>query len=150
VRLHSDLGLYMWVAGYLERTSDPLIKQLLLRRSGFGLMIKESLQKLNVRTTGLPNEAMPEGRMYVPQMNQIRVVQTALIETPQGYVSQINDKLWGKFSRADWRTPASAEQAQAMRRSSAVSARGDASLSIDTAGLIDDLIGRNLPAVKRK
>jgi S-DNA-T family DNA segregation ATPase FtsK/SpoIIIE len=150
VRLHSDLGLYMWVAGYLERTSDPLIKQLLLRRSGFGLMIKESLQKLNVRTTGLPNEAMPEGRMYVPQMNQIRVVQTALIETPQGYVSQINDKLWGKFSRADWRTPASAEQAQAMRRSSAGGARGDASLSIDTAGLIDDLIGRNLPAAKRK
>jgi S-DNA-T family DNA segregation ATPase FtsK/SpoIIIE len=146
VRLHSDYGLYIWVAGYLERTSDPLIKQLLLRRSGFGLQVKESLQKLNVRTTGLPNEAMPEGRAYVPQGNQIRVVQMAHTENPAGYVSQINDKLWGKFKRADWKNPASAAQLQrpAAGGAAAGASFGDPNLSIDTAGLIDDLVGRNL------
>jgi S-DNA-T family DNA segregation ATPase FtsK/SpoIIIE len=151
VRLHSDLGLYMWVAGYLERTSDPLIKQLLLKRSGFALSIKESLQKLNVRTTGLSNDVMPEGRMYVPQANQIRVVQTALIETPQGYVQQINDKLWAKQAAAEWRYPATAEQ---MMQVSSPSRAGvtsrESTMSIDTAGLIDDLIGRNVTQPKRK
>lgn len=145
VRLHSELGLYIWVAGYLERTSDPLIKQMLLRRSGFALQVKESLQKLNVRTTGLPNEAMPEGRAFIPQGNQIRVVQTAQIENAAGYVTQINDKLWARQKRAEWLNPANLEQAaRTAGKSAAVISFGDPNLSIDTAGLIDDLIGRNI------
>lgn len=145
-RLHSELGLYIWVAGYLERTTDPLIKQLLLKRSGFGLQIKESLQKLNVRTTGLSNEAMPEGRTYVPQGNAIRVVQTAFVESAHGYVQQINERLWGEYERAEWQYPATLEQAMATPKTNGSNARrfGDPSLSIDTPGLLEDLLGRNL------
>lgn len=150
VRLHSDLGLYVWAAGYLERATDPLIKQMLLRRSGFAMMTKEALQKLNVRTTGLPNEAMPEGRMYLPQGNMIKVVQTALIETPQGYVSQINDKLWGKVKKAAWKHPASKEQIMAAPSGTGGIRASDPNLSIDTPGLIEDLLGRSLTPTKRK
>jgi hypothetical protein len=77
VRLNSP-GLYIWAAGYLERTSDPLMKQLLLRRSGFALAAKESLQAMNVRTVGLPSEMMPQGRSYLPRQNRIDVVQSPM------------------------------------------------------------------------
>jgi len=151
VRLHSELGLYMWVAGYLERTSDPLIKQLLLRRSGFALSVKDSLQKLNVRTVGLSNDIMPEGRMYVPQMNTIKVVQNALVENASAYVSQINERLWGKFSKAEWQHPATREQVMTQTKAATLSKRtGEQTLSIDTPGLIEDLIGKNLTPTKRK
>lgn len=149
-RLHSELGLYMWVAGYLERTSDPLIKQLLLKRSGFGLMVKESLQKLNVRTTGLSNDAMPEGRIYVPLLNQIKVVQVAHIESASGYVAQINDRLWGKFERASWQNPASVDDLYQPPPSARSGNVPTVNLDIDTVGLIDDLMGRNLKPTKRK
>jgi hypothetical protein len=61
-------------------------------------------------------------------------------------VSQINDKLWGKFKRADWKNPASAEQLQrpSAGGGSAGASFGDPNLSIDTAGLIDDLVTRSL------
>lgn len=139
VRLHSELGLYIWVAGYLERMSDPLIKQLLLRRSGFGLMIRDSLQKLNVRTTGLPADAMPEGRAYVPQHNRVEVVQTVLIDNPQTYVTQINDKLWKKSERAVWLNPAQGNAPLLMPDAPVRASYRD--VSIDTPGLIQDLLG---------
>lgn len=139
VRLHSELGLYLWVAGYLERTTDPLIKQLLLRRSGFGLMIRDSLQKLNVRTTGLPADAMPEGRTYVPQHNRVEVVQTALVESPQSYVAQINDALWKAYGRAAWLNPAKGNAAPVLPDAPVRASSRD--VSIDTPGLIQDLLG---------
>jgi hypothetical protein len=139
VRLHSELGLYIWTAGYLERTTDPLIKQLLLRRSGFGLMIRDSLLKLNVRTTGLPADAMPEGRTYVPQHNRIEVVQTALIESAQTYVTQINDKTWKDIGRATWLNPAQGDVAPALPEMPVRTARFT-DLAIDTPGLIQDLL----------
>ena len=151
VRLHSELGLYVWVAGYLERAGDPLIKQLLLRRSGFALQTKDSLQRLNVRTTGLPADAMPEGRAFIPQGNQIKVVQTAQIDNAPGYVSQINDKLWAKFKRAEWKHPADLQAAAkaAPRADAGGAGLRDTGLSIDTVGLIDDLIGRNAPPPRK-
>jgi S-DNA-T family DNA segregation ATPase FtsK/SpoIIIE len=146
VRLHSELGLYIWIAGYLERTTDPLIKQLLLRRSGFGLMIRDSLLKLNVRTTGLPADAMPEGRTYVPQHNRIEVVQTALIENPQTYVTQLNDKVWKDHARATWLNPAQGDE-QPLLPEMPVRTMRHGDLAIDTPGLIQDLL---IPGKKPK
>jgi hypothetical protein len=139
LRLHSELGLYMWIAGYLERTSDPLIKQLLLRRSGFGMMIRDSLQKLNVRTSGLPADAMPEGRTYIPQHNRIEVVQTALVENAQTYVTQINDKVWKDYERATWLNPAQGNEQPTLPEAPVRTTRYD-DLAIDTPGLIQDLL----------
>lgn len=146
VRLHSELGLYVWAAGYLERTGDPLIKQLLLKRSGFGFAVKESLHKLNVRTTGLPSDSMPDGRAYFPQGNEISVVQTAYIDNPVETVNQINDK-WSAFERARWRNPASREAIMQTpspangERPAESDGSGSSSLGIDTAGLLEDLLG---------
>jgi hypothetical protein len=146
VRLHSELGLYIWIAGYLERTTDPLIKQLLLKRSGFAMIQRDSLQKLNVRTTGLSADAMPEGRLFYPMANSIRVIQSSLVEQPGAYVNQINERLWGDHERADWLHPADIDTA--MRAMQVPQQRGraygDGNLSIDTAGLIEDLIGKQI------
>jgi DNA segregation ATPase FtsK/SpoIIIE, S-DNA-T family len=138
VRLHSDLGLYLWVSGYLDRVSDPLMKQLLLRRAGFGMMTKESLQKLYVRTTGLSNEAMPVGRAYFPQHNQMTVVQTALIENPAGFVQRVNT-LWTGHNAARWLFPANKNDI--LSQFDDQSLRDEFAIDIDTPGLIQDLLG---------
>lgn len=144
MRLHSELGLYMWVAGYLERAADPLIKQLLLRRSGFAMMLRDSLQKLNVRTTGISADAMPEGRMYIPRHNRVEVVQTALVESPQAYVAQINERTWKDYGRATWLHPAKANEAPAMPEAPVRATGRYGDVGIDTPGLIQDLLGGNL------
>ncbi|MAS35136.1 MAG: hypothetical protein CL610_14085 [Anaerolineaceae bacterium] len=156
VRLHSELGLYIWTSGYLERTSDPLMKQLLLRRSGFALAHKESLQSMNVRTVGLPNEMMPEGRAYLPRQNRIDVVQTALAEDPRDLVEQVN-ALWPSQADARWQHPASQEQVikeaeQYLGRSSgtpqptatppADRPASSVTVDLDVKGLIDDILGK--------
>jgi len=143
VRLHSDVGLFIWVAGYLERTGDPFIKQLLLRRSGFAMSQRDSLQRLNIRMTGLPLEAMPEGRAYYPQGNQISVIQTATISDVKGYVEYLNTHSWGDKSPAKWLHPATRDQIS-QQIDEAQDINGDGgnrwSLEIDTRGLIDDLL----------
>jgi S-DNA-T family DNA segregation ATPase FtsK/SpoIIIE len=139
LRLYAHLQLYVWAAGYLERVVDPLIRHLLLKRSGFGLSVKESLQKLNVRSVGVPMEAMPEGRAYVPQGNRIAVVQTALVEDAYAYAEWINTQ-WPDSQPASWlyggeqkRRPAQPQPRPARLDSHVV--------DIDTAGLIQDLLG---------
>lgn len=141
VRLHSDLGLHLWVAGYMERLSDPLIKHLLLRRSGFAMSIKEGLHPLNVRTAGLSSETMPPGRAYFAQSNTLQVVQTALVENPALYVNRINDQIWGSAGRARWREGASAAPGPAAPAARHDTPTNHAALDIDTAGLIRDLLG---------
>jgi len=135
-RLHGDYGLHMWVAGYLERTGDPLIKHLLLKRSGFGLSAKDSLHSLNVRTSRLPNDLLPEGRAYFAQHGHIRVVQTALVENPALYVSRLNEQIWSGAGRAQWMTEPGIVAKNRIENGTEHSA-----LDIDTAGLIEDLLG---------
>lgn len=139
VRLYSDGGFYLWVASYLERTGDPLMKQMLLRRTGFALMRREGLQKLNVRIAGLPADAMPEGRAFVPLVNAIRVVQTALVDQPAEMVAQINIS-WQKSTNAAWHAPLKPHEKPASPDEPA-SSYGVESVEIDTAGLIQDLLG---------
>jgi S-DNA-T family DNA segregation ATPase FtsK/SpoIIIE len=132
-RLYPDLPFHIWVAGYFERVGDPLLRYLLLRRAGFGLGTRDSLQKLNVRTAGLPADLLPAGRMFVPERDRISIVQTALVENPAGTVGHIND-LWGDFAPATWSspTPETPRAHRATRRPPT---------EIDTAGLIEDLLG---------
>jgi S-DNA-T family DNA segregation ATPase FtsK/SpoIIIE len=153
VRLHSELGLHLWTAGYLERTTDPLMKQLLLRRSGFAFAHKESLQRLNVRTVGLPNEVMPEGRAYWPRQNRIEVVQIALADDPAALVEHINF-LWQNYPEARWMHPASQERvieetqsyltrSQPTPASSApAEGAGAVTVELDVKGLIEDILGK--------
>lgn len=147
IRLHSEFGLHIWVAGYLERIGDPLIKQLLLKRSGFGLSIRDSLHNLNIRTTDLPGEVMPDGRTFFAQHNAIEVVQTAYVENPRLFVNRINEQIWTDHVHAKWYNPAS--KSEVLHRDDLVQgpvdrpteANDDFSLDIDTEGLIDDLLG---------
>jgi len=142
-RLHSEFGLYMWIAGYLERIGDPLIKQLLLKRSGFALGGKDSLSNLNVRAADWPNEVMPEGRAYFAAHNAIRVVQTAWVDNPQLLVNRINEQVWPGYERARWIHPVNGEQplrrAESMPPETASEVSND-SPDIDTEGLIQDLL----------
>jgi len=135
LRLHSEQGLHLWAAGYLERASDPLIRQLLLRRSGFGLSVRESLHPLNIRTVGLPAEPMPEGRAYFVEHNSIQVIQTALVENPAQQVASINEATWPEHEQAHWLYGAG-EPLEA-----AAPLTDESDLTIDIQGLLDDLMG---------
>jgi DNA segregation ATPase FtsK/SpoIIIE, S-DNA-T family len=135
VRLHSEAGLHLWAAGYLERASDPLIRQLLLRRSGFGMSVRESLHTLNIRTVGLSAEPMPEGRAYFVEHNTIQVIQTAWVENPAQMVASINEEIWPRKGQAHWL----AGSDQIIQ-----SSPDESGLSIDVQGLLDDLLGTNL------
>ncbi len=108
VRFHSHLNLYAWVGGYLERPSDPFIRQLLLRRSGFVLSSKDFLEKLSIRGAyGLPKEEMPAGRAFFPRQNRVdTIVQTALVPDPEAMVELINNQ-WQQSPVASWENPAS-------------------------------------------
>ncbi len=133
VKLHSGSGLHVWAAGYLEHASDPLIKYLLLRRCGFGLMLRESLQAIHLRITQLPADAMPEGRAFFVRHNSVSVVQTALVSQPADWVAALNQQ---------W----SDREAVGLDQGQPTSARIERSttpveLDIDVAGLIDDLLG---------
>lgn len=145
VRLHSELGLHFWVAGYLDRIGDPFIKQLLLRRSGFGMSVKDSLHNLNIRTTGLTNDIMPPGRAFYAQHNAVTVLQTALVDNPQLLVNRINQQLWGAYPAATWNHIADKSSDDEPTVTQGESADDDKSsggeLDIDTDGLIQDLLG---------
>jgi hypothetical protein len=139
LRQFGDNGLYIWAAGYLERTTDPLMKQMLLRRSGFALMTRESLQKLYVRIAGISAEAMPEGRAYFAQYNNINVVQTALVENLPAVVTRINEQ-WTEYPPAGW-WYAGEDAAPVTPTANSGAASQAQDLEIDTAGLIQDLLG---------
>ncbi len=134
LRLHSELGLHLWTAGYLERASDPLIRQLLLRRSGFGLSVRESLHPLNIRTAGLPAEPMPEGRAYFVEHNTIQVIQTGLVENPSALVTYLNDAAWPQSDRAHWTADSEPDVP-------GVQITKNDDLTIDVDGLLNDLLG---------
>lgn len=134
LRLHSEQGLHLWTAGYLERASDPLIRQLLLRRSGFGLSVRESLHPLNIRTAGLPAEPMPEGRAYFVEHNTIQVIQTGLVENPSQVAASLNEA-WPQSDRAHWTYLAEPEPSKRN-----TSPKND-DLTIDVDGLLQDLLG---------
>ena len=144
VRLHSELGLHFWVAGYLDRIGDPFIKQLLLRRSGFGMSVKDSLHNLNIRTTGLTNDTMPAGRAFYAQHNAVMVLQTALVDNPQVLVNRINQQLWGDYAAATWGHIAgdtSQVQEATIQDDTLNEDKKGGRLDIDTDGLIEDLLG---------
>ncbi|MBK8033556.1 MAG: hypothetical protein IPK17_29470 [Chloroflexi bacterium] len=135
VKLHSGGGLHVWAAGYLEHASDPLIKYMLLRRCGFGLMLRESLQAIHLRITQLPVEAMPEGRAFFVRHNSVSIVQTALVSQPEHWVTTINQQ-WSDHAPATLAVPAAPPVAR-------VTPPPAADLGIDVAGLIDDLFGKS-------
>jgi S-DNA-T family DNA segregation ATPase FtsK/SpoIIIE len=138
-RLPADLGLHIWVAGYLERVGDPLLKQLLLRRSGFALRERDALHNLNVRAQ-VPAEPMPPGRAYFAQHNRVQVVQTALVDDVPAYVDYINDTLWPNATSAMWSASAGSLHAPRSVHSDELSSPTPHDVEIDIDGLIDDLL----------
>lgn len=143
VRLHSELGLHFWVAGYLDRIGDPFIKQLLLRRSGFGMSSKDSLQNLNIRTVGLSNDIMPPGRAFYAQHNNITILQTAWVDNPQVLVNRINQQLWREQPLATWQHIADKLplQSTSQPENPEIDNSDSGELDIDTDGLIEDMLG---------
>lgn len=140
-RLHAPLGIHIWAAGYLERIGDPLIKQLLLRRSGFALRERDALHQLNVRVPNLPSEPMPVGRAYFAQQNRVQVVQTPLIDDVPALVRQLNERIWQQADPAMWRYPYAHGLQGGSTSAQAQLNEGHNTLDIDTDGLIDDLLG---------
>jgi hypothetical protein len=141
-RLFSDLPFHIWVAGYLERTTDPLIRHLMLRRSGFAFGSRESLQRLYWHVSGIPDEILPEGRAYVPQRNKVTIVQTAHVPDAPGEIERLN-AFYKNDRQAAWRS-----QADAANRSPENGKSDplwdetvDGSLDIDVSGLLEDLLG---------
>jgi len=139
LRYYRDLPLFVWVAGYFERASDPFIKQVLLRRAGFGLMHRDSAQRLNLRTAHLLSDNMPVGRAYVPTPRGLEVVQTAWVDDVVRTVNDLNDNVWADEERATWVTEVTSPTATQALSQVARRVYPDA-IDIDTQGLIDDLL----------
>ncbi len=164
-RLPNEAGVHFWVAGYMERSGDPLLRQLLLHRSGFGLCSRESLAVFGLRTNQLPAEMMPEGRAYFAEHNQIVVVQTALVENAALTVNRLNLQVWGEYEAQTLQpssphinasgTPlpnpmsAAVEQAQSSNNTEE-KPESLPPLEIDTAGLIADLLNASPPQPEAK
>jgi S-DNA-T family DNA segregation ATPase FtsK/SpoIIIE len=164
-RLPNEAGVHFWVAGYMERTGDLLLRQLLLHRSGFGLCSRESLGVFGIRTNQLPAEIMPEGRAYFAQHNQIAVVQTALVENAALMVNRLNQQVWGDIDvhtlrqknphpypppyrgEGEKRESLSLPPTEDVDRSEE---NGLPPLEIDTAGLIADLMNASPPESEEK
>ncbi len=136
VRYYGDVPFHVWAAGSLDRASDGFIKQLLLRRSGFGLMHRDALQRLNLRTAHLPAEAMPPGRAFVPRVGGVDIVQLALVQDVAAHVARLNDDRWAHEESATW----GAAPAPTCSEPNAAPTPATDALDIDTAGLIDDLL----------
>ncbi|HVU11586.1 MAG TPA: FtsK/SpoIIIE domain-containing protein, partial [Phototrophicaceae bacterium] len=146
LRSYGGERLFLWIAAYLDRSTDVLIKYLLMRRAGFALVVKDSLTRLNVRTTGLSGEMMPTGRAYLPSErgSSIGIVQTALVSDAAGMIQAINER-WQGYQAA----PQSVEPVKTTRRQAPSTQNGqnstdsldDPIAEIDVEGLIEDLLG---------
>lgn len=137
VRYYGDVPFHVWAAGSLDRASDAFIKQLLLRRSGFGLMHRDALQRLNLRTAHLPAETMPPGRAFVPRIGGVDIVQLALVQDVAAHVARLNDDRWAHEEAAAWQAAPLASDSPPAATASTLNSDP---LDIDTAGLIDDLL----------
>ncbi len=142
-RQYSDGLLSIWTAGYLDRVMDPFIKQLLLKRSGFALSARDSLQPFGLRLSGLTADNLPRGRAFVPENNRVSIIQTALVENPALLINRIHQQMWPQSQRAAWVSTASpvlAHQNSAVEITSTSSPSAPTDLNIDTMGLIEDLL----------
>lgn len=135
IHLHTHLGVHFWVAGYLDRMSDPFIKQILRRRVGFVFGGKEGLHDFNVRPAALPTIPMPPGRAYLVRQHTVEVVQIALAEHPMLVVRRLNEQVWADSAAATWQANPPAVPFTSGQN------RAHAPLDIDTTGLIEDLFG---------
>ncbi|MDQ7037247.1 MAG: FtsK/SpoIIIE domain-containing protein [Anaerolineae bacterium] len=141
-RVFSDLPFHIWAAGYLERTTDPLMRHLMLRRTGFALGSRESLQRLYWHVSGIPDDILPEGRAYVPQRNQVSVVQIAHVAELADEIERMN-LFYRNDGRATWQSNISSTQSsQDSAQSEPIwDETVDGNLDIDVAGLLQDLLG---------
>lgn len=137
VRLHDFVGLHLWIAGYFERNADPLIKHLLMRRSGFAFGGRDHLYTLNVRLPNLPSELLPRGRAYFAHYSSIVTVQTAWVENALLTANRINAQVWADAPPAQW-----SHESENTLKPTQHSVNTRTMLDIDTAGLIHDLLSR--------
>lgn len=125
--------LHLWAAGYLDRAGDPLIRHLLMKRAGVALGGREALLALNQRAADLPNEPLPPGRGYLTGAARPIPVQTAWVSDVQAAVNHLCQRWSGqvgvRWALGDSPAPPRQESTRA------------APLDIDTAGLMDDLLG---------
>ncbi|MEB2364631.1 MAG: FtsK/SpoIIIE domain-containing protein [Chloroflexota bacterium] len=127
IRLRKDT--YVWAAGYLDRAGDPLIRHLLMRRSGFAFGGREGLAALGARLPSDAGDLTLPGRAVFVQQNRLTVVQIAWVEDADALASQIAAR-WGAESR----------RAPSQNGAPTPPTPPAQPLDIDTAGLIDDLL----------
>ncbi len=145
LRAVAPVGL--WAAGYFERTSDPLIKYLLMRRNGFAFGSKESAARLNARPYAANTPlggvmhaggTLPEGRAYVPQPNgTLDIVQTALVIDPAAWVDRVRARWDGDAVNVE---QSAARDVVTVKRVN-MPGLDEGATDIDVDGLIKDLLG---------
>jgi len=145
LRTYGGERLFLWAAAYLDRSTDVLTKYLLMRRTGFALVVKDSLTRLNVRSTGISGEIMPPGRAYLPSErgSSIGIVQTALVSDAAELVQAINERWQDSQPAAQNAAPAPAttKQNRVMLPPERETDLLDPVADIDVEGLIEDLLG---------
>jgi S-DNA-T family DNA segregation ATPase FtsK/SpoIIIE len=132
-RARPDLSV--WAAGYLDRAGDPLIRHLLMRRAGLAFGGRDTLLTLGVRAGDVPSEALPVGRAYWLGDDGPRAAQIGHVSAAAGWAATLRAR-WGADG-ARWTTGGAPAPSSASTREGA----DHPPLDIDTAGLMDDLLG---------
>ncbi len=109
VRVDTRLGIHFIIAGEtngLAGSSDRLVKQVKLMRSGFCLVSAEAVEFMGGRVTrAMRNTQLPNGRGFQVTRNNSDLVQFAHQQDPSDLVRQITGR-WAGSPRATWAHPA--------------------------------------------
>lgn len=121
IRQDSDLGFHFLISVLPENLSgstDPLIKQLRLARSGISLSNIDTLEMLGARpSSAMRNEELTQGRGYLFSRLGIKLIQFA---NPDKSAYQSVLRKWSsKSNKAEWARPANQQQIDQVRSDSA-------------------------------
>lgn len=119
VRQDSHLGFHLWLVSVnqsVSDTSDPLLRQMKLSRSGIALSTADAVESLGGRATpAMHRDTLPDGRGYLLSRSHLRLMQFAYPDQAsfENILAEWKDNL-----RAEWPNPASEEEIEQVAKDS--------------------------------
>jgi S-DNA-T family DNA segregation ATPase FtsK/SpoIIIE len=150
VRQDSRLGFFFIMASLpnmIENTSDPLLRQVKLMRSGIALTNSDAIYSLGGRPSSMMrHQELSEGRGYLLIRGDMEQIKIAMPN--QDDISGVINK-WNSYEKAKWQNPADLELQTKVNEDIDQPITGKSNWKksdlIDTNGLIDEYL-----SLKRK
>jgi len=120
IRQDSILGIHFWlscVSQYVGGSSDPLIRQIKLSRSGIALANADAVDALGGRTTAsMHRDVLPDGRGYTLLRSHIHLTQYAF---PDPAALDLAYERWKDWKPQRWPRPANEQEIKRVEKDSA-------------------------------